>query len=64
VALPASLPIHGVQLASLFDRMDVELIAGQQVVPTAAAEVDSEEEYQVSSVEDTQMLLDLLEYCI
>jgi len=48
-----SLSIHWVQPGSLLDPVVDEPLVGQRVAPPSPVEVAGEEEYQVSSVEDS-----------
>jgi len=52
---PASIRIHRVQPVSLLDLAVNDPLDSQKVKPPPRVEVDGEEEYQVSSVENSQM---------
>ena len=62
--LLASIPIHRVQPVSLLDPVVSDPLRGQQFKPPPPVEVDREEEYQVSSVEDSRMHRNQLQYLI
>ena len=65
--LPASIRIHRVQPVSLFDMIVEDPLVGQRVEPPPpppSVEVDGEEEYQVSSVEDSRVYRNQLQYLI
>jgi hypothetical protein len=62
--LPVSIRIHRVQPVSLLDPVVEDLLEGQVVLSPPSVEVDGEEEYQVSSVEDCQMYRSQLQYLI
>jgi hypothetical protein len=62
--LPASIRIHRVQPVSLSDPVVDDSLEGQVVPPPPTVEVDGEEEYQVSSVEDSRMYRSQLQYLI
>jgi hypothetical protein len=51
--LPVSIRIHREQPISLLDPVVEDPLDGQVVLPPPPVEVDSEEEYQVLSVEDS-----------
>jgi len=53
--LPASIQIHSVQPVSLLDTVVDDPLVGQWIEHPPQAEVDGEEEYQVSSVEDSRV---------
>jgi len=52
---PASIRIHRVQPVLILDMVVEVPIVGQCVEPPPPVEVDGEEEYQVSSVEDSHV---------
>ena len=52
------------QPVSLLDLIVEDALEGQVVLPPPLVEVDDEEEYQVSSVEDSRMYWNLLKYLI
>jgi hypothetical protein len=56
--------IHRVQPVSLLDPVAEDPLEGQVVLPPPPVEVDGEEEYQVSSVEDSRMYRSQLQYLI
>jgi len=62
--LPASIRIHRVQPVLLWDPVVEDPLKGQVVPPPPAVEVDGEEEYQVSSVEDSRVYRSQLQYLI
>ena len=62
--LPTSIRIHRVQPVSLMDPVSEDLLQGQVMPPPPPVEVDGEEEYQVSSVEDSRMYRNRLQYLI
>jgi hypothetical protein len=51
--LPAAMKIHRVQPVSLLDPVVEDLLEGEGVLPPSPVEVDGEEDYQVSGVEDS-----------
>jgi len=53
--LPASIPIQWVQPVSLLDPVVDNPLEGQRINPPPLEAVDGEEEYLVSSLEDSQM---------
>lgn len=53
--LPASIQIHSVQPVSLLDTVVDDPLVGQWIEHPPQVEVDGEEEYQVSSVEDSRV---------
>jgi len=53
--LPASIQIHRVQRISQLDPVVVDPLDGQRINPPPSVDVEGEEEYQVSSVEDSRM---------
>ena len=59
-----SIRIHQVKPVSLLDPIVSDPLRGQRVVPPPLLEVDGEEEYQVSSVEDCRMYRNQLQYLI
>jgi len=61
---PASIRIHRVQPVSLLDPVADDPLVGQQLNPPPLVEVDGEEEYQVSSVEDSRIYRSQLQYLI
>ena len=61
---PASIQIHRVQPVSLLDPVVDDPVAGQRIEPPPPVEVDGEEEYQVSSVENSSMCRSQLQYLI
>jgi len=62
--LPVSIRIHRVQPISLLDPVVEDPLEGQIVLPPPTVEVDGEEEYQVSSVEDSRLYRSQLQYLI
>jgi len=62
--LPASIRIHRVQPVSLLDPLVNDPLEGQQDNPPPPVEVDGEEEYQVSTVDDSRMYQNQLQYLI
>jgi len=62
--LPAWIRIHTVQPVSLLDPVANDPLRRQQVSPPPSVEVDGEEEYQVSSVEDSCMYRNQLQCLI
>jgi len=62
--LPASIRIHRVQPVLLWDMVVEDPLAGQRVEPPPSVEVDGEEEYQVSSVADSRVYWNQLQYLI
>jgi len=62
--LPVSIRIHRVQHISLLDPVVDDPFKGQVVVPPPSVEVDGEEEYQVSNVEDSRVYRNQLQYFI
>jgi hypothetical protein len=64
LGLPASIRIHRVQPVSLLDPVAENPLEGQVVLPPPSVEVDGEEEYQVSSIEDSRMYRNQLQYLI
>jgi predicted GH43/DUF377 family glycosyl hydrolase len=56
--------IHPVQSVSLLDPAVEDMLDGQVVPPPPPVEVDGEEEYQVSSVEDSRVYRNQLQYLI
>jgi len=53
LGLTASIRIHQLQPVSILDPLVDNPLVGQQVVAPPPVEVDGEEEYQVSSVENS-----------
>jgi len=62
--LPASIRIHRVQHGSLLDSVVEDPLEGQVVLPPPSVEIDGEEEYKVSSVEDSRIYRNQLQYLI
>jgi len=62
--VPASIRIHRVQHVSLLDAVVEDPLEGQVVLSPPPVEVDGEEEYQVSSVEDSRVYRRQLQYLI
>jgi len=62
--LPASIRIHRVQPVSLLDPVASDLLEGQVVSPPPPVEVDGEEQYQVSSVDDSRVYRNQLQYLV
>jgi hypothetical protein len=62
--LLVSIRIHRVQPVSLLDPVVEDPLEGQVVLPPPSVEVDGEEEYQVSSVEDSRMYRSQLQHLI
>jgi hypothetical protein len=62
--LPASIRIHPVQPVSLLDPVVDDPLVGQRREPPPPVEVHGEEEYQVSSVEDSRIYRNQLQYLI
>ena len=62
--LPASIRIHRVQPISLLEPVVEDPMVGQVVLAPPPVEVDGEEEYQVSSVEDSRIYRNQLQYLI
>jgi len=62
--LPASIRIHRVQPVSLLDPVVEDPLEGQVVLPPPHVEVDGEEEYQVSGVEDSRVYWNQLQYLV
>jgi len=62
--LPASIRIHRVQPVSLLDPVSGDPLRGQDIPPPPPVEVDGEEEYQVSSVEDSRVYRNQLQYLV
>jgi predicted GH43/DUF377 family glycosyl hydrolase len=63
IELPASMRFHRVQPVSLLDPVVEDPLEGQVVLPPPV-EVDGEEEYQVSGVEDSRMYQSQLQYLV
>jgi len=62
--LPASIQIHRVQYVSLFNMVVEDPVEGQVGLPPLRVEVDGEEKYDVSTVEDSWPYEDQLQYLI
>jgi len=62
--LPESIQIHRVQPVSLLDPVSNDPLRGQRIDPPPPVEVDCEEENQVSSVEDSLIYRNQLQYLI
>jgi len=62
--LPESIRIHRVQPVSLLDPVVTDPLEGPQIKSQPPVEVDGNEDYQVSSVEDSQMYRNQLQYLI
>jgi hypothetical protein len=62
--LHALIRIHRVQPVSLLDPVVADPLDGQVVLPPPPVEVDGEEEYQVSSVEDSRIYRSQLQYLV
>jgi hypothetical protein len=62
--LPASIRIHCVQPVSLLNPLVEDPLEGQVVLPPPHVEVDGEEEYQVSGVEDSPVYWNHLQYLV
>jgi hypothetical protein len=62
--LPASIRIHRVQPVYLLDPVVEDPLEGQVVPPPPPVEVDGEEEYQVSGVEDSRVYQNQLPYLV
>lgn len=62
--LPVAIQIHHVQLVLLLDPMVYEPLVGQWVNPPTPVKVDGEEEYRFSTVQDSQMYWNQLQYLI
>jgi len=61
---PVSIRIDRVQPVSLLDPVDEDPLEGQAVPPPPPVEVDGEEEYQVSGVEDSHVYRNQLQYLV
>jgi len=61
---PTSIGIHRVQPVSLLDPIVNDALRAQRVDPPPLVEVDGKEQYQVSSVEDSRMYRNQLQYHI
>lgn len=59
---PVSVQIHRVQSVLLLDMIVDHPLSGQRVEPPPSVEVDGEEEYQVSSVKDSRVYRNQLQY--
>jgi len=62
--LSASIQIHRVQPVSHLDPVTDDPLVGQRREPPPPIEVDGEEEYQVSSVEDSRVYRNQLQYLV
>jgi hypothetical protein len=62
--LPESIHIHRVQPVSLLNLVVEDPVVGQWVEPSPPVEVDGEEEYQVSGVEESRVYPNQLLYSI
>jgi len=62
--IPALIRIHRVKPILLLDPVIEDPLEGQAVLPWPPVEVDGEEEYQMSSVEDCRMYQNQLQYLI
>jgi len=62
--LPESIRIHRVQPVSHLDPVVEDPLEGQGVPPPPPVEVDGEEEYQVSGVEDSRIYRNQLPYLV
>jgi hypothetical protein len=62
--LPASIRIHRVQHVSLLDKVVEDPVEGQVFLHPPRVEVDGEQEYEVSSVEDRWPYQNQLQYLI
>jgi hypothetical protein len=62
--LPVSIRIHRVRPVSLLDPVADNPLAGQRIKPPPPVEVDGKDEYQVSSVEDSRIYRNQLQYLI
>jgi len=62
--LPACIRIHQVQPISLLDPVIVDPLVGQRIEPPPPVEINGEEEYQASSIEDCRMYKSQLQYLI
>jgi len=62
--LPASIRIHPVQPVSLLNPVVEDSLEGQVVLPPPRIEVDGEEEYQISRVEDSRVYRNQLQYLV
>ena len=62
--LPASIRIHRVQPVSLLDPVVEDPLEGHVVPPPPPVEVEGEEEYQVSSIEDSRVYRSQLQYLV
>ena len=61
---PAGMQIHRVQSVSLLDPVVEDPLEGQGVLSSPPVEVDGDKEYQVSSVEDSRVYRNQLQYLI
>jgi len=62
--LPTSIRIHRVQHVSLLDPVIEDTLEGQVVPPPPPVEVDGEEDYQVSGIEECRMYQSQLQYLV
>jgi hypothetical protein len=62
--LPTWIRMYRVQHVSLLDPVAEDPLEGQGVLPPPPLEVDGEEEYQVSSVEDSRIYRSQLQYLV
>jgi len=62
--LPAAIRVHGFQHVLLLDVVVDDPLLGQRVEPPPTVEVDGIEEYQVSSVENSRVYRNQLQYLI
>jgi glycosylphosphatidylinositol phospholipase D len=62
--LPAPIRIHRVKPVSLLDPVVEDPLKGEGVLPPPPVEVDGEEEYQVSGVEDSRVYRNQLQYLV
>jgi predicted GH43/DUF377 family glycosyl hydrolase len=62
--LPASKQIHQVQPVLLLNQVVEDSMVGQRIDSPPSVEVDGEEEYQVSGVEDSRVYLNQLQYLV
>jgi hypothetical protein len=62
--LPVSLRIYRVLPVSLLDPVIEDPLEGQEIPPPPPVEVDGEEEYQVSGIEDNRVYRNQLQYLV